>query len=153
ESGTHQSIQTPAMFMGLPNIIYYEPAFAYDMKVLYQWAIEQMISPNGEAVYLRLTTQEIEQPVISDSESMKEQVIRGGYWFINHRGAAGYDPKTNVAHAFATGHTIVEAIRASEILRGSGIFLNVCNVTSWERLKRDWEQYWSSPEIWNDAKA
>jgi len=153
ESGTHQSIQTPAIFMGLPNIIYYEPAFAYDMKVLYHWAVQQMISPAGESVYLRLTTQEIEQPQITDSPEMREQVIRGGYWFLDHRGSQGYDPQRNVAHCFATGHAITEAIRAAGVLRQQGIFLNVCNVTSWERLKRDWESYWGSPETQEDQNA
>jgi len=146
ESGTHQSIQTPAIFMGLPNIIYYEPAFAYDMKVLYHWAIAQIISPAGEAVYLRLTTQEIDQPPIEDTPAMRDQVIRGAYWFLNHRGTDGYDPARNVAHVFATGHLVTEAIKASELLLDKGIFLNVCNVTSWERLKRDWERYWASPD-------
>jgi pyruvate dehydrogenase E1 component len=150
ESGTHQSVQTPAIFMALPNIIYYEPAFAYDMKVLYLWAVEQLTGNDGESVYLRLTTQEIEQPEITDSPALREQVIRGGYWFINRRGEPGYEPVRNVGHIFATGHTIVEAIRASEALRREGIFANVCNVTSWERLKRDWEAYWLAPDVGDD---
>jgi pyruvate dehydrogenase E1 component len=153
ESGTHQSIQTPAMFMGLPNIIYYEPALAYDMKVLYHWAIEQIVSPAGESVYLRLTTQEIEQPDIEDSPAMREQVIRGGYWLIDRRADRGFDPARNVAHVFATGAVISEAIRASELLGEKGIFLNVCNVTSWERLKRDWESYWADPSVGEDSNA
>ncbi|MBI4474777.1 MAG: hypothetical protein HY646_19045 [Acidobacteria bacterium] len=150
ESGTHQSIQTPAIFMGLPNIIYYEPAFAYDMKVIYHWALEQVLSPQGEAVYLRLTTQELDQPVFDDTPEMRARVIKGGYWLVNARGQAGYDPRRNVAHLFATGAVLNEALAASQILREKGIFLNVCNVTSWERLKRDWEDYWAHPERWDD---
>lgn len=153
ESGTHQSVQTPAIFMGLPNIIYYEPAFAYDMKVIYQWALEQIVAPSGESVYLRLTTQELDQPSIDDTSSMREQVIRGAYWLIHHRRENGYEPRRNVAHAFATGPVLREAIRASEILRDRGIFLNVCNVTSWERLKRDWGNYWAHQELWDDPAA
>ena len=150
ESGTHQSIQTPAILMGLPNSIYYEPAFAFDMKVLYHWAVEQLAAAGGESVYLRLTTQEIEQPEITDAPSLRDQIIRGGYWFISHRGEPGYAPVRNVGHIFATGHTIVEAIRASQMLRSEGIFANVCNVTSWERLKRDWEAYWLAPDVGTD---
>jgi pyruvate dehydrogenase E1 component len=153
ESGTHQSIHTPAMFMGLPNIIYYEPAFAYDMKVIYHWAMEQIVSPDGEAVYLRLTTQELEQPEIEDTSAIREQVIRGAYWLINRRGESGYDPSRNVAHIFATGPVMSEAIQASEALRERGLFVNVCNVTSWERLKRDWERYWADPELRENPEA
>jgi len=153
ESGTHQSIQTPAVFMGLPNIIYYEPAFAFDMKVLYHWAVEQLMSPGGEAVYLRLTTQDVDQPDIEDTEQMRSAVIRGGYWFLDHRDEEGYDPTRNGASVLATGHVIVEAIKASELLLERGLFLNVCNVTSWERLKRDWDRYWREPEFWGDPSA
>ncbi len=153
ESGTHQSVQTPALFMGLPHIIYYEPAFAYDVRAIYHWAIDQLMSHEGEAVYLRLTTQEIDQPEIEDSDELRERVIRGGYWFIDHRKSPGYDPERNAASVFATGHVIVEAIRAAKTLAERGIFLNVCNVTSWERLKRGWEQYWQNPEVWSDPES
>lgn len=151
ESGTHQSIQTPALFMGMPNIIYYEPAFAYDVRAIYHWAIGQLMDDEGEAVYLRLTTQELDQPELEDTKEMRRAVIRGGYWFIDQREASGYDAGRNAASVFATGPIIAEAIRAAEILREQGIFLNVCNVTSWERLKRDWEEYWRTPEVWDDS--
>jgi pyruvate dehydrogenase E1 component len=102
ESATHQSIQTPAMFMGLPNISCYEPAFEYDARVIYHWAIQQLVSPQGEAVYLRLTTQELDQLPIQDSPSIREQIVRGAYWVLHWRGEPGDDPRTNVAHVFAT---------------------------------------------------
>ncbi len=153
ESGTHQSVQTPAVFMGLPNIIYYEPALAFDMQVLYHWAVEQLMSPDGESVYLRLTTQEIDQPDIPDTEPMRRAVIQGGYWLLDHRDEEEYNPARNAANVFATGHVIVEAIHASELLAERGLFLNVCNVTSWERLKRDWDKYWRDPESWADPDA
>ena len=111
------------------------------------------MSPEGEAVYLRLTTQEIDQPEIEDSDELRERVIRGGYWFIDHRKSPGYDPERNAASVFATGHVIVEAIRAAKTLAERDIFLNVCNVTSWERLKRGWEQYWQNPEVWSDPES
>ena len=153
ESGTHQSIQTPAVFMGLPNIIYYEPAFAIDTQVIYHWAIDQIMSEQGESVYLRLTTEDIDQPDIGDTAEFRENVIRGGYWYLDLRNESGYQPGSNAASVFATGPVIVEALRASEILRQQGLFVNVCNVTSWERLKRDWELYWSEPERWEDPAA
>ncbi len=153
ESGTHQSIQTPAVFMGLPNIIYYEPAFAADTQVIYHWAIDQIMAEQGESVYLRLTTQDIEQPDIDDTSDFRENVIRGGYWHLELRREAGYEPGRNTASVFATGPVIVEAIRASEILRNQGLFVNICNVTSWERMKRDWERYWSEPDRWEDPSA
>ena len=54
---------------------------------------------------------------------------------------------------FATGPVIAEAQLASKLLRERGMFLNVCNVTSWERLKRDWEAYWSNPDARAESDA
>ncbi len=175
ESGTHQSIQTPAIIMGLPKIIYYEPAFAFDLSVIYEWAIRQMTDSNGEAVYLRLSTQEILQPwgALDSSllkkhglsryptiesgeeavERLREAVLAGGYWILDYRSDGGYRPRSNAALIFATGPIIEEAIKASQTLLDlHGIYANVCNVTSWERLKRDYEFYWSSPEIYEDEE-
>jgi pyruvate dehydrogenase complex dehydrogenase (E1) component len=32
-------------------------------------------------------------------------------------------------------------------------YANVCNITSWERLKRDNERYWAAAELWEDDGA
>ena len=101
ESGTHQSIQTSAVFMGLPNIIYYEPAFAIDTQVIYRWAIDHIMSEQGESVYLRLTTQDIDQPDIGDTAEFRENVIRGGYWYLDLRNETGYQPGRNAVSVFA----------------------------------------------------
>ena len=77
-----------------------------------------------------------DQPDIGDTAEFRENVIRGGYWYLDLRNESGYQPGRNAASVFGTGPVIVEAERASNALRERGIFVNVCNVTSWERLKR-----------------
>ncbi len=172
ESGTHQSRQTPAIVMGLPNIIYYEPAYAFDVLTIYDWAIRQVVEPHGEAVYLRLTTQELIQPfgkpgdlllaehglntlpVFSEDEAtlarLRRDIIKGAYWLV----APEAGSKDRVAHIFASGSLMEEALRASQVLRDRHqVAARVCNVTSWERLKRDYEAYWSNPDLHTDEGA
>ncbi len=169
EAGTHQSIFTPRMVMDIPGIIAYEPAFAEDVEAIYRWAIAQLWEPAGEAVYLRLTTQPLAQPDLA--KNAMEGAVAGAYW-VKHpllgppppfdgstlKGtplpltSLPYEPGENVVHLFATGRKVGDALLAADRLEEEGIHACVLNVTSWERLWREWDQWRGNPDIWDDPR-
>jgi len=61
---------------------------------------------------------------------VREEVLQGAYYLIDYRGYSGYDPGDNVVNVFAMGSLTSEAIKASEMLLGHGIYANVIVVTS-----------------------
>ncbi len=163
ESGTHQSVQAPAIFAGLPGILVYEPAYAFDVKVIYDWAVRQMMQPEGEAVYLRLSTQDLVQPFGTPAAALlqhhglasmpvfdetpaalarlEHDIVAGAYRLLDRRGGPGRDARRTAATILATGPVMEEALRASQRLHDEhGLFVSVCNVTSWDRLERDWSR-------------
>ncbi len=70
---------------------------------------------------------------ISEEEMMKamrEDVLKGGYYLIDYRRYAGYEPGDNVVNIISMGSPTTEAIKASHELLARGIYANVIVVTS-----------------------
>lgn len=63
-------------------------------------------------------------------EQIRQDVLAGGYYLIDYRGYAGYEPGDNVVNIFAMGSLGTEAIKASDELLKRGIYANVIIVTS-----------------------
>jgi pyruvate dehydrogenase E1 component len=79
EGGAHQSIITPLMGLGLPDVIYWEPCFALELE----WALLAALrsvqaGKNGDSSYFRLTTQPIDQSLlaVNDVSALRRAVLR-----------------------------------------------------------------------------
>lgn len=149
ETFTHQSVATPRMVMDTPGICAWEPAFAADLAAIYRYALADLWREGGEAHYLRLTTQPLEQPTTLPADHT-EAAIRGGYWL---QGADLHPPepgRPTVLFA-ASGRKVACARRAAARLHAEdGVGCRVLNVTSWERLWRSWDAWAQNPAAWRD---
>src|SRR5690606_11013407 len=144
ETATHQSIQTPRMMMDLPGILAYEPAFAGDVHAIYLHALGRLWDEDGEATYLRLTTQPLQQPEVLP-EDHEEQAVRGGYWLLGDDVREPVSGRGQVIFV-ASGRKVADAQRAAAILRREdGVGSRILNVTSYEALWRDWDAYNNDP--------
>ena len=130
EGGAHQSINTPLIGMGQPNLTYFEPAFADEVAVMMRWAFEDMQKPDGSSAYLRLSTRVIAQENRAD-DSWVEGALKGGYW-LRQPG-----PNADAAIVF-TGAVAPEALAAWEQLAEDIPGLGLLNVTSPDLLHRGW---------------
>jgi pyruvate dehydrogenase E1 component len=138
EGGAHQSIFTPLVGMGLPNLIYFEPAYGWELECILCWGFQQLLDrQQGKSLYVRLSTRRIEQVHHEFTPERCRQVLAGGYWVRDYRGEPDYDRKTRV-HIFATGVMLPEALRASDAVREDEVYANVINVTSPDLLFADW---------------
>ena len=130
EGGAHQSINTPLIGMGQPNLTYFEPAFADELTVIMRWAFEHMQQPDGGSIYLRLSTRSIAQ-IRRESDDWADNALKGGYWLRK----PGKDSEAAIAF---TGAIAPEALAAWEELIGDLPGLGLLNVTSPDLLHRGW---------------
>lgn len=130
EGGAHQSINTPLIGMGQPNLTYFEPAYADEVAVIMRWAFEHMQLPDGGSVYLRLSTRSIAQTA-RVCPAWEADALAGGYWLR--------EPQANAEAAIVfTGAIAPEALVAWEALLDDIPGLGLLNVTSPDLLHRGW---------------
>src|SRR5690606_16523455 len=94
-----------------------------------------LLAPKGYEIESAVDESTLEG--LNDAEilnTIKDEVLAGGYWLIDYRGYAGYEPGDNVVHIFSMGSPTTEAIKASEELLKKGIYANVFVVTSTDLL-------------------
>lgn len=130
EGGAHQSINTPLIGMGQPNLTYFEPAFADELAVMMQRAFELLQDPDGSSVYLRLSTRSIPQAERS-GDAWQADALQGGYWLRKPGEGA------EAAIVF-TGAVAPEALAAWDVLAEDIPGLGLLNVTSPDLLHRGW---------------
>ncbi len=134
EGGSHQSVITPAIGIGLPDLAYYEPCFGQELEWILLSALDK-IRTRVESTYLRLTTKPADQSLFTppsdpaELEQLRQQVIAGAYRLVDRSDEDGYAPGENVVNVFACGAMVPGAIDASNQLLEEGVFANVINVT------------------------
>ena len=143
EGGAHQSINTPLIGMGQPNLAYFEPAFADEVALTMRWAFDHLQRPEGSSVYLRLSTRVIPQ-LVRDNDDWEADALKGGYWLHRPDGPA------EAAIAFC-GAIVPEALEAwgqmAEDIPGLGLLA----ITSPDLLHRDWSARRAAR--WTSSKA
>ncbi len=145
EGGAHQSVSTPLIGMAQDGLAAFEPAFADELAVIMAWAFAYLQKDGegdpdertwlrdetGGSVYLRLTTNPIDQPGKRHDDAFRQGAIDGGYW-LRPPG-----PNCEVVIAYQ-GAVAPEAIRAAGLLGDSRRDVAVLAVTSADRLNAGW---------------
>jgi pyruvate dehydrogenase E1 component len=135
EGGAHQSVITPGIGVALPDLAYYEPAFAREVE----WTLLaglRAVAERRESLYLRLSTAPIDQRLAPPpSVEYRAAVLAGGYRLIDARRTPGYRAEAAV-NLFAVGVTVPAAAEAAHRLSERGACASVIVVTSPDRLYR-----------------
>jgi len=132
EGGAHQSIITPNIGISQPNLIYYEPSFADELNVLIFWALNNIQRKKGKSVYLRLSTKKLLQPKRELTNSIKDDIVNGGYWLKKSQ-------KQLDLLIISTGVIVGEVMNCINTLKEENLSIGVFVVTSPDKLYRDWE--------------
>ena len=82
EGGAHQSVATPLIGLGMPNLDFFEPAFVDELAEIMRWGFEFMQAPDGHSLYLRLSTRTLAQPERELGRELGAAVIAGAYWAV-----------------------------------------------------------------------
>jgi pyruvate dehydrogenase E1 component len=141
EGGAHQSVITPGIGIALPDLAYYEPAFAREVEWILLASLAALSERRGDSLYLRLSTRPLDQGLAPPSSaSYRADVLAGGYRLVDARREPAWDSETNAVHLFATGVMVADAVAASQRLRQAGVLASVFVVTSPDRLYRGLRQ-------------
>lgn len=145
EGGAHQSIGTPLTGLSQDGLAAFEPAFADELAVIMHWAFDYLQrdgegdpdertwlrDETGGSVYLRLTTNPLEQPGRRHDDAFRQGAIDGAYW-LRPPG-----PNCDVVIAYQ-GAVAPEAIAAAGIIGEHRRDVGVLAITSADRLNAGW---------------
>ena len=127
EGVQHQDGHSHLMAATIPNLVSYDPAFAFELAVIVTDGIRRMYAEQEDVFYyLTLTNQNYAMPPMPDGA--EEGIVRGMYAL--HRTA---DADVNL---LGSGAIMDETLAAAERLRGFGHRVNVWSVTSYTELAR-----------------
>jgi pyruvate dehydrogenase E1 component len=131
----HQDGNSHILALPVPNILAYDPAFAYEIAVIIQDGIRRMYK-DGENIfyYITVMNEPYAMPTMPAGEGVKEGILKGMYKF---RAATNKKAKLR-AQLFGSGAILNEALRAQEILEQKyGVAADVWSVTSYKCLYTD----------------
>lgn len=145
EGGAHQSIASPLIGMSQDGLAAFEPAFADELAVIMEWSFNYLQKDGeddpdertwlrdetGGSVYLRLTTNPIEQPGKRVDDAFRQGAIDGAYW-LREPG-----PNCEVIIAYQ-GAIAPEAIKAAGLIGEDRRDVGVLAITSADRLNAGW---------------
>ena len=138
----HQDGHSHLLASTIPNLIAYDPAYAYEVAVIVQDGIRRMHEENEDVFfYVTVENETYRQPQMPEDESVREGILRGIYRF-----APAPDEEEPIVRLLGSGPILNEARRARQILIDDfGVPADVWSATSYTELRRDAQRQ----ERWN----
>jgi pyruvate dehydrogenase E1 component len=131
----HQDGHSHVLALAVPNILSYDPAFAYEIAVIIQDGIKRMyIDQESIFYYLTVTNEPLPMPEMPAGDDVREGILRGLYRF---KASEKKDTKLK-AQLFGSGAIMYEVLKAQKILEEKyNVSADVWSVTSYKRLYRE----------------
>ncbi|MGH9328589.1 MAG: pyruvate dehydrogenase (acetyl-transferring), homodimeric type [Terriglobia bacterium] len=137
----HQDGHSHLFAGAVPNLLAYDPAYAYEIAVILEEGIRRMYGEQ-ESIFYYFTVMNENYAMPSMPEGAKEGILKGIYRF---RTSELKEPKAR-AQLLGSGTILNEALKAQSLLAEEyGVAADVWSVTSYKGLLRDAQ----SAERWN----
>ncbi len=129
----HQDGNSHLLAYPVPNLIAYDPAFAYEIAAIIQDGIRRMyVDQESIFYYLTVMNEQYVMPAMPDGAH--DGILKGLYRFR----AASKPDAARRAQLFGSGAILPEVIKAQEILESKyGVGADVWSVTSYSELYRE----------------
>jgi len=129
----HQDGHSHVLASTVPNLVAYDPAYAYELAVILQDGIRRMYQEQ-ESVFYYLTVMNENYPMPAMPEGVRDGILKGMYAL---RPSQRPDLDVRV-QLFGSGAILNEAIAAQQMLDEQyGVAADVWSVTSYKELRRD----------------
>jgi pyruvate dehydrogenase E1 component len=129
----HQDGNSHVLALPVPNLLAYDPAYAYEISVIIQDGIRRMYK-DGENIFYYITVMNEPYAMPTMPAGVEEGILKGMYKF---RGAVNKKSKLR-AQLFGSGAILNEVVAAQEILEQKyGVSADVWSVTSYKCLYTD----------------
>ena len=131
----HQDGHSHLLALPVPNLLAYDPAFAYEIGVIIQDGIKRMyVDQESVFYYLTVTNEPLAMPAMPEEKEVREGILKGLY---RVRTSTKKDAKLR-AQLFGSGTIMYEVLKAQQILEEKyGVAADVWSVTSYKQLYRD----------------
>ncbi len=131
----HQDGQSHLLAMPIPNLMAYDPAFAYEIAVIVRDGMKRMWERQENIFYyLTVMNENYAQPAMPSGAGVEEGILRGLYRFKE----ATLDSPRAKAQLVGSGAILNEVLKAQKILGEQyGVAADVWSATSYKELRRD----------------
>lgn len=126
----HQDGHSHLIASTLPNMLSYDPAFAYEIAVIVREGIERMYVKE-EKIFYYLTVYNQNHPMPAMPAGVDAGIIRGMYRFEQDQSTG------EKIHLLGSGSIMQEVLGAATVLRAQGFSVDIWSVTSYTELHRD----------------
>jgi len=128
----HQDGHSHLFSLAVPNLISYDPAFAYEIAVIVEDGIRRMYK-NGESIFYYITVMNEQYEMPAMPEDAQEGILKGMYrlrpWPKN---------ATHRAQLLGSGAILLEVLKAQQLLAEKyDVAADVWSVTSYQELYRN----------------
>ena len=128
----HQDGHTHLLAYSVPNLIAYDPAYAYEISVIIKDGLRRMYV-EGESIFYYVTVENENYAQPEMPEGVEEGILKGMYKF---RASENKNAKLR-AQLFGSGPILNEVIKAQALLEQYDVAADVWSVTSYKELHRD----------------
>ena len=127
----HQDGNSHVMSLCYPNVVSYDPAFAYELAVIIQDGIRRMYKEQEHVFYyITVMNEQYEMPPMP--EGARDGIVKGMY--LLRPAANNAKMKANL---LGSGAILNEVMAAQTMLEKYGVAADVWSVTSYQELYRD----------------
>jgi pyruvate dehydrogenase E1 component len=129
----HQDGHSHLLAYPVPNLVTYDPAFAYELAVIIRDGIKRMYE-DKENIFYYITVMNENYPMPEMPGNVKEGIVKGMYKF---KASEKKNAKMK-AHLFGSGTIMNEVLKAAKILEEEyKVASDVWSVTSYKELRKD----------------
>ena len=129
----HQDGNSHVLALPVPNLMAYDPAYAYEIAVIIEDGIRRMYK-NGENIFYYITVMNEPYAMPQMPKGVEQGILKGMYKLRANTNKKG---KLR-AQLFGSGAILNEVLRAAEILeKNYGLTVDVWSVTSYKSLYMD----------------
>ena len=133
----HQDGHSHVLAYPIPNLLAYDPSFAYEMAFIIREGMRRMYEEQENIFYyLTVGNENYPQPALPEHLSaaeVKEGVLKGLYLYK----PSGKKRSKLKAQLFGSGAIMLEVLKAQELLSDYNVAADVWSVTSYKSLHQD----------------
>ncbi len=128
----HDDGQSHLLASTIPNVLAYDPAFAYELAIIVREGIDRMYGARGEDVFYYVTIYNENWVQPAKADGVEDGVLRGLYRF---REASSGSRRVQI---LASGPIVQQALRAQEILGEKyDVAADLWSATSFQQLRNE----------------
>ena len=133
----HQDGHSHLLALAVPNLISYDPAFAFEIAVIIEDGIRRMYV-DGESVFFYITVMNEQYEMLPMPKGAREGILKGMYLLRPGQSKGSKKKAKARAQLLGSGAILNEVLAAQQMLADRyGVSADVWSVTSYQELYRD----------------